>query len=81
MSHQSTFIRTELLKKRPYREDLRIASDWEQELYELVFHDATYKSVSVNVCYFFEDGISRTDTEGVKKKEIKYILNISLIGF
>lgn len=71
LSHQSTFIRTELLKKRPYREDLRIASDWEQELYELVFHDATYKSVSVNVCYFFEDGISRTDTEGVKKERDK----------
>ena len=68
LSHQSTFIRTELLKKRPYREDLRIASDWEQELYELVFHDATYKFVPVNVCYFYEDGISRTDTEGVKKE-------------
>ena len=71
LSHQSTFIKTSLLKKRPYREDLRIASDWEQELYELVFHDATYKSVPINVCYFNEDGISRTDINGVKAERNK----------
>lgn len=71
LSHQSTFIKTSLLKKRPYREDLRIASDWEQELYELVFHDATYKSVPINVCYFYEDGISRTDINGVKAERNK----------
>ena len=59
------------MKKRPYREDLRIASDWEQELYELVFHDATYKSVPINVCYFYEDGISRTDINGVKAERNK----------
>lgn len=71
LSHQSTFIRTELLKKRPYREDLRIASDWEQELYELVFHDATYKCIPFPVSYFYEDGISRTDLEGVKRERTK----------
>lgn len=71
LSHQSTFIKTSLLKKRPYREDLRIASDWEQELYELVFHDASYKSIPINVCYFYEDGISRTDINGVKAERDK----------
>lgn len=71
LSHQSTFIKTNLLKKRQYREDLKIASDWEQELYELVFHDATYKAIPVRVCYFYEDGISRTDMDGVKKEREK----------
>lgn len=71
LSHQSTFIRTELLRKRPYREDLRIASDWEQELYELVFHDATYKCIPFPVSYFYEDGISRTDLDGVKRERDK----------
>lgn len=32
LSHQATFIRTELLKECPYREDLRVVSDWEQML-------------------------------------------------
>lgn len=71
LSHQSTFIRTQLLRNRPYREDLRIASDWEQELYELVFHDASYKFIPINVSYFYEDGISRTNMCGVKKERDK----------
>ena len=63
MSHQSTFIRTELLKKRPYREDLKIISDWEQQLYELVFHDATYTYLPFVVSVFCEGGLSWTETE------------------
>lgn len=61
LSHQSTFIKADLLRKRPYREDLRIASDWEQELYELLFNNATYKAMPIEICCFGEDGISRTN--------------------
>jgi len=71
LSHQSTFIRSELLKKRPYREDLKIASDWEQELYELIFHDATYTFIPFVISVFKEDGISRIDLEGVRLERIK----------
>ncbi len=71
LSHQSTFIRTELLKRRPYREDLKIASDWEQELYEIVFHDATYKYLPLTVSIFNDEGMSRTNIEKVKEERSK----------
>lgn len=71
LSHQSTFIRTELLKRRPYREDLKIASDWEQELYEIVFHDATYKYLPLTVSIFNDEGMSRTNTKKVKEERSK----------
>lgn len=71
LSHQSTFIKTELLKRRPYREDLRIASDWEQELYEIVFHDATYKFLPITVSVFNDEGMSRTNIEKVNEERKK----------
>lgn len=71
LSHQSTFIKTDLLKKRPYREDLKIASDWEQELYELVFHDATYKYLPLTVSIFNDEGMSRTSLKKVKEERDK----------
>ena len=61
LSHQSTFIHSQLLRKRPYREDLQIVSDWEQLLYELVFNDATYTYIPITISVFHEDGISHSD--------------------
>lgn len=58
LSHQATFIRTDLLKKRPYREDLKIVSDWEQMFYEIVIKDKTYKRINIPICLFAQGGIS-----------------------
>ena len=52
LSHQATFIRTELLKVRPYREDLKIVSDWEQMFYELIIENRTYKKIDFYICKF-----------------------------
>lgn len=58
LSHQATFIWGDLLRKRPYREDLRIASDWEQMLYELVFNNCSYEALPVMVACFDTTGVS-----------------------
>lgn len=58
LSHQATFIRTALLKERPYREDLRIVSDWEQMLYELIIRNRSYKQLDQYVCRFAQGGVS-----------------------
>ncbi len=58
LSHQSLFINTKLLKKRPYREDLKIVSDWEQYVYELVLCDATYLCLPFVVSCYMEGGFS-----------------------
>lgn len=58
LNHQSLFIHTELLKKRPYREDLRIVSDWEQQVYEIVLADATFLSIPYIISNYMEGGFS-----------------------
>lgn len=56
--HQASFIRTSLLKERPYREDLKIAADWEQMVYELIFRNVSYKRLNFIVSVFDSTGIS-----------------------
>lgn len=74
LSHQSTFIKTKLLKNRPYREDFRIVSDWEQMIYELLVNNASYYYIKKTVSIFYEDGISRNNYE-LNEKERKTVLN------
>ncbi len=58
LSHQSTFIRTALLKARPYREDYRILADWEEMVYELLVRNASYERLDFVVSDFDKTGIS-----------------------
>lgn len=43
--HQSMFIRTTLLKDRPYREELRVCADWEHVFHNVVINGCTTKSI------------------------------------
>lgn len=74
LSHQSTFIRAKLLKDRPYKEDLRIVSDWEQMIFELLINDASYSYINQTISIFYEDGISRNN-KNLNEKERKQVLN------
>lgn len=74
LSHQATFIKTSLLKERPYREDLKVVSDWEQMFYELIIKDRTYKRINLPICYFEYGGISSSKPE-LREKERKQILD------
>lgn len=74
LSHQATFIKTELLKKRPYREDLKVVSDWEQMFYELIIHDRTYKRLSLNICKFAQGGVSSSQAE-TRERERQIVLD------
>lgn len=74
LSHQATFIKTELLKKRPYREDLKVVSDWEQMFYELIIRDRTYKRLILNICKFAQGGVSSSQAE-TRERERKIVLD------
>lgn len=73
LSHQATFIRTDLLKQRPYREDLKIVSDWEQMFYELILNDRSYKKIRVDVCEFAQGGISSSQKENRDRERQKVL--------
>ena len=58
LSHQATFIRTSLLKARPYQVEYHILADWEQMLYELILHNASYERLDFTVAHFDTTGLS-----------------------
>lgn len=74
LSHQATFIRTELLKARPYREDLKIVSDWEQMFYELIIKNRTYKKIDQYICKFAQGGVSSGKPE-LRDQERRKVLD------
>lgn len=74
LSHQATFIKTNLLKKRPYREDLKVVSDWEQMFYELIICDRTYKRLSLIICKFAQGGVSSSQAE-TRERERQIVLD------
>lgn len=74
LSHQSTFIRTSLLKNRPYREDLKIVADWEQMFYEIIIKDKIYQRLNIIVCGFECGGVSFSKSE-LRELERKKILD------
>lgn len=58
LSHQATFIRLDLLRRRPYQTQYRILADWEQMFYELILHNASYQRLDLQVALFDLTGIS-----------------------
>lgn len=74
LSHQATFIRTSLLKNRPYREDLKIVADWEQMFYEIVIKDKSYQRLNMKICEFEYGGVSSSKPE-LRELERKKILD------
>lgn len=73
ISHQSSFIRTTLLQKYPYNENLRIVSDWEFWIKTIILNDCTHIFVKDIVAKINLDGISITNSEE-REKERSFVL-------
>ena len=56
--HQASFIRTQILKARPYQEEYKIIADWEQMVYELLLNHRSYQHLNYTVALFDTTGIS-----------------------
>lgn len=69
LAHQASFIKTELLKERPYDETMKSAADWKFFMHELVFRNATYKHIPLVVARFEGGEISTTQNQ-VSRDEV-----------
>ncbi len=58
LSHQATFIRRALLQERPYLEQYRLISDWEQMVYELIIRNRTYRPLHLIISDYDRTGVS-----------------------
>lgn len=63
LCHQGTFIRTDLLKRRPYDEGLKIVADWEQMFWELFINRKEYRHIELVVSDYLVGGISEKQSK------------------
>lgn len=73
--HPSTLIRTELLRKTPYREDYKIISDWIFFIDTLILQNVTYQHVDVFLSKFDMSGVSRNKEKALLEQE-RYLSSI-----
>ena len=67
--HQASFIKKELFEIcGPYREDLRIASDWYFFYNAIVMHGASVETISERIAIFDTRGISSTDPRRIDER-------------
>ena len=78
LGHQATFIKTEITKKHPYREEYRISADRAFFL-ELFCNNYSFHHLSLPIVYFDTDGIGSNPKTLESRREQLY--NIKRIFF
>lgn len=66
--HQSTFIKTDLLKKYFYDDSLRIVADWKFLLQTVIKDNCSFKAINQNISLYDSTGISSTNKELYEKE-------------
>lgn len=71
--HQSSFIKTELLRLYPYDEELKIVSDWKFYVQTIILHNCTIRYIDVNVARFDTSGVSTSNPDKMWKEKEKVL--------
>lgn len=74
--HQSSFIRTELLRLYPYDESLKIVSDWKFFVQAIILHDCSITYIDDYVATFDLEGISTSNPDKMWKEKEKVLLSL-----
>lgn len=67
--HQASFIKTELLRKYPYDENLRISSDWKFFVQTLILDNCSIRYLDVFVVRYDLDGISSSNPQLMRQEK------------
>lgn len=67
--HQGSFIRTNLLRKYPYDENLKISSDWKFFVQVLIMENCSIRYLDQYVAHYDLDGISASNPELMRKEK------------
>ena len=71
--HQSSFIKTELLRQYPYDENLKIVSDWKFFVQAIIEGNCTIRFVNELVARFDMDGVSTLNPDKMWKEKIQVL--------
>ncbi len=58
LNHQSSFIRTDLCRKRPYDETYKVCSDWKFFIETIIINNCTFSVINNIIVYYDTNGIS-----------------------
>lgn len=75
LPHQSTFAKTSMLRGTPFREDLRIASDWAFWCQKLLKEHKTYQCINIPITVFDMNGISNANDTLASEERRNNLLN------
>lgn len=76
LTHQSTFIRTALLKKYKYDESLKIVSDWKFWIQVLIIDNQSYKPIDMVISKFDLTGMSSVNKDLMKYEREKVLRDL-----
>ncbi len=69
--HQATFIRTDLLRVRPYDTRYTLTADWKQMMEEYCIHNASYQQLPFFVALYDTTGVSHQKEHAQRYEEEK----------
>lgn len=72
LPHQSTLIKTELLRQTPYREDVKIVADWYFFFEQIAVRKRSYTAVHRPLAVFYSGGISGNTP--LRRREMEELL-------
>ena len=67
--HQGAFIRTSFLRKHPYDENLKIASDWKFFIQSLIFDNCSISFIDEYVAKYNMDGVSSSNPDLMRREK------------
>ena len=76
LCHQSTFIKTSLLKKRPYDEQMKISSDWKFFVECYVYEKVRYAKIDMVVALYDGNGISSNNAGIIWEERLSFLDSI-----
>ena len=71
--HQSSFIKTELLKKYRYDEKYKLVSDWKFFIQIFIYDNSSFKPIDVVVSVYDTNGISSTNRTLIDEEHVKVL--------
>ena len=74
LPHQSTFIKTQLLKQHPYSEEYKLLGDWMWLRERIMVDKVTYKHLPYPISVYNLNGISTTQRSVHEKEKKEYYL-------
>lgn len=71
--HQSSFIKTELLKKHRYDEKYKLVSDWKFFIHIFIYDNSSFKPIDIVVSVYDTNGLSSTNRTLIDEEHVKVL--------